>query len=1177
MGAGSFPAAGSAGARVAGGWVSLRSTHPTGHPSGPLRPAGWGAWGWVLFAVWLVCGATIWQTAGAASAAATPGLPTAAEIEAKIKEAEATKGGDEAARTALIEAYKRAASYLDSAKEYAAKATGFTRALNEAPDQAADIRRQVAADEPKPSGPTPEALAALSDDDLTQQLTKVRAEATAAEARIGELDKSIDSITARATEARGRLTDIRQALDQLETEARASPPANQSPEATQAAGWVTATRRQALNAESRALDQELASQAVREDLYRAQREQITLSLKRAKDRQTALQDQEDQRRKREAEEAKRETQAAERAAADKHPLVQEAAKDNARLTETLADLAAAIERFNETSAQIERERKRIDAEFRGARERIDVAGVNQALGQVMIDRRQELPDLRKLRKEMATRNDRIAEATLRQIRFREESRALRDLDSVLAELAAKEPAAQTPEVRKQLADLLEQRRPLIEKALAATDAYIRKQADINEATDQLIQSTGNYDNYLAQHLLWVRSAGALSRPVLATLPAAVAWLLSPSSWLDVVQVLAYESLRSPVLWLGTLAVAILLWRQSSIKRRILATAEPLRRVRTDRFLYTIQAIGLTLIAALPLSLAFLTLGQALSASLDATNFTRTIGHGLLRVALGLYFLRCFRLLCMPGGVADRHFRWDSRVLARIRRHLGWFTPYIVLVSLTAYAAYLNRDTAYSESLGRLVLMAAMLGTAAFLGLLLHPRRGVLARMLADNPSGWANRLSKVWYPALVGTPVALTLLAGLGYLYTAGTLFEALVQTAWLTLGLVLVQQLIVRWLVVTRRNLALQAALERQSARRAQAESREGETTDAPPAVEEPEPDLANLDEQTRELLHASIFVLAVLGLWWLWGPMLPALNYFKKVVLWQTTGLVDGAAQLIPVTAADAGLVVVILFVALVAAKNLPALIEILLLRRSSVNAGTRYAVRTLVSYAITVIAVLASFSNLGLRWSQVQWLVAALGVGIGFGLQEIVANFISGIIILFERPVRVGDTVTIGGTTGIVTKIEIRATTIRNWDRQELIVPNKEFITGRLLNWTLTDQLNRIVITVGIEYGSDARLALGLLTETALANPRVLRDPPPTATLDAFGDSALTLVLRCYLDSMEVRQGVTTEMHLAIEKVFREHGIAIAFPQREIQITAREPIEVRLHSPRTDGGPADAAPHP
>jgi len=1121
---------------------------------------------WLLLLACLTLGASPLRAASAATT--LPGTPTPTEIEARIKQAQSLKGLDEAARTALIDDYRRAAAALDAAAEYAAKAGAFTRALEEAPNQAAEIRKQVAAgqDDVKAAVPGP---VGLSSEELEQQLAKTRTETAAAEARISELDKAIDGAAARTSEARGRVADLRQLLEQLDTDAQAPAPANQSPEATQAAAWVQATRRQALTAESRALEQELASQSARDELYRAQREQQGLDLRRIKERQTQLQEVQDQRRKREAEQARRETEDAQRAAANKHPLVQDAANENAKLTGTLGELAGQLDQFAELLAQTERERKRIESDFRGARERIDVAGVNQALGQVLIDRRQDLPDLRRFRKEIAARNDQIAQATLSQIRFREEQRALRDLDAVLTEMAAANPAAQTDEVRDELAQLLEKRRALIDKALAGTDAYIRKQGEINDAAEQLIQSATDYDAFLAQNLLWVRSTDPLSLTSLSALPGAAAWLLSPRGWMEALQVLGYESLHSPLPAAGLLAVLLLLWKQGAIKRAILATAEPLRRVRTDRFGYTLEAIGLTLVAALPVPLTILLLGHALSASIEATSFTRAIGNGLTKVSLGLYFLRAFRLTCLPGGVADRHFRWESDVLKKIRRHLRWFTPFIVLSSLIAYALYLNRDTVNSDSLGRLVLIGAMLGTTVFLGTLLNPRSGVLARLLAAHPDDWANRLRNLWYAIIVGAPLALGLLAGLGFLYTAGSLFESLVQSAWLALGLVMLQQVIVRWLVYTRRDLALQAAMERQSARRAAAASaagrgaaRDGEATDAPPPVEEPEPDLAILDEQTRKLLHASIFILAVLGLWWLWSPTLPALNIFRKIVLWHSATTVDGAQQLAPVTAADAGLVVVILSVALIAAKNLPALIEILLLRRSSVNAGTRYAVRTLVSYAITAIAILTAFGALGLRWSQVQWLVAGMSVGIGFGLQEIVANFISGIIILFERPVRVGDTVTIGGITGIVTKIEIRATTIRNWDRQELIVPNKEFITGRLLNWTLTDQLNRIVITVGIEYGSDARLALTLLTETAAANPRVLKDPPPLATLDAFGDNALTLVLRCYLETMEIRQGVTTEMHLAIEQAFREHGIGIAFPQREINISARDTIDVRLH---------------
>jgi potassium efflux system protein len=293
----------------------------------------------------------------------------------------------------------------------------------------------------------------------------------------------------------------------------------------------------------------------------------------------------------------------------------------------------------------------------------------------------------------------------------------------------------------------------------------------------------------------------------------------------------------------------------------------------------------------------------------------------------------------------------------------------------------------------------------------------------------------------------------------------------------------------------------------------------------------------------------------------VLPALNVFERVTLWSYKGTVDGAEQAIPVTLADIGLVLVIVTASIAAARNLPALLEILLLQNSAVSAGSRYTIITLTGYTIVAVGALMVFGTLGLSWGQVQWLVAALGVGIGFGLQEIVANFISGLIILFERPVRVGDVVTIGDTDGVVTRIQIRATTVRNWDRKELLVPNKELITGRVINWTLSDQVNRIVIPVGIEYGSDTRKALRLLADVARENERVLDDPAPLISFEGFGNDALTLVLRCYLQTMEYRIDTMTALHQAIDDKFRAAGIGIAFPQRDIHLRSSEPLQVLL----------------
>ena len=169
-----------------------------------------------------------------------------------------------------------------------------------------------------------------------------------------------------------------------------------------------------------------------------------------------------------------------------------------------------------------------------------------------------------------------------------------------------------------------------------------------------------------------------------------------------------------------------------------------------------------------------------------------------------------------------------------------------------------------------------------------------------------------------------------------------------------------------------------------------------------------------------------------------------------------------------------------------------------------------RPCLRYSITIVGIMMGCSLIGLGWSKVQWLVAAMGFGLGFGLQEIFANFLSGLIILFDRPVRVGDVITLENVSGVVSRIRLRTTTVTDGDRKELIVPNKEFITGRVLNWTLSDHVNRVVINVGVAYGSDTQRAAEILQKLAEEHSNVLDDPPPRVTLESFGDSALNFVL-------------------------------------------------------------------
>jgi potassium efflux system protein len=467
---------------------------------------------------------------------------------------------------------------------------------------------------------------------------------------------------------------------------------------------------------------------------------------------------------------------------------------------------------------------------------------------------------------------------------------------------------------------------------------------------------------------------------------------------------------------------------------------------------------------------------------------------------------------------------------------------------------------------------------------LRPSGAIGSFFLQRHSQDWVFRLRHVWYLALVGTPIVLTGLAATGYLYTASVLRVRHNATLLLILCLSLAHGLVMKWISSAKRRLALPenqvAAKESGNGSRqgqgAEARRKEGDahTEGDPPAGEERTRDL---DQRSRTLVNIVTLVLGFFFLWAIWAPVLPALKLAGGTPLWTYATEVDGVKKSVPITLAHLVTAIVAAWITIAAARNLPGVLELLLLNRLPLDAGARYAFNTLLRYAITAIGIAVTFSSVGLSWSSIQWLVAALSVGLGFGLQEIVANFVCGLIILFERPFRVGDVVTIGDHTGTVARIQIRATTVTDWDRRELIVPNKEFITGKLINWALTDSITRVVIPVGVAYGSDTQQTEKLLLKIARENLMVLSQPEPSALFVRFGDNSLNFELRVFVRGLDNRLPVIHHLHLAIEREFRKAGINIAFPQRDIHLDTSGPLELRLVRNPKESGQSQGNPDP
>jgi potassium efflux system protein len=396
------------------------------------------------------------------------------------------------------------------------------------------------------------------------------------------------------------------------------------------------------------------------------------------------------------------------------------------------------------------------------------------------------------------------------------------------------------------------------------------------------------------------------------------------------------------------------------------------------------------------------------------------------------------------------------------------------------------------------------------------------------------------------------------------TFGKLIVKTVAVLALVFLLNELALRWLSMTRRRMVARARSEA-----AQATAEEGAGRPEEEALES-DPELLN-DEGTK-LINLLTLLGLLAGILVVWAQVLPALAVLDSLQLWTQMGVVNGVEVPVPVTLADFIRAVLIAAVGWTALRRIPGLLEIFLRQKAGVTAASAYAATRVFQYSATAILVVSVLSSLGGSWSQIQWAVAALSVGIGFGLQEIVANFISGLIILFEQPIRVGDTVTVGTTSGKVTKIRIRATTIRDFDRRELLVPNKEFITQQLLNWSLSDQVTRWIVEVGVAYGSDIEQAMVEIREAVRAQPLILKDPEPIVTFELFGDNSLLIRARFFMDQLDQRLQVSSNLMLDINRRLNEKGIVVAFPQRDVHLDTSQPLEIRMVERGRDPGSPD-----
>ena len=673
-------------------------------------------------------------------------------------------------------------------------------------------------------------------------------------------------------------------------------------------------------------------------------------------------------------------------------------------------------------------------------------------------------------------------------------------------------------------------------------ALIQKYGELEVVKQEYVVALEDFDRLFVEKLFWVRSSPSLSADTFKDLPEGFNWLFASGRGGELAKgfsgIWRRDSLKLGVL--GLLAVVLLVLRPR-FRNRMKSHLVSIRAVALDEYRNTLEAMGFTLLISVPFSLLMWVLGRQLFSDLEASEWVQGLAEGVMTMAPILFGFIFVRELCRPEGVVESHFRWKKPALKLLRRVVSNIAIVYVPMGVLLTMLFAEPSGQYVHSLGRVLFVLTMLWVAYWVSVLLHPAKGIPAGEIKREPGSWLGRLKFLWYPLAILLPIALAGLALSGYLITALTLNNYLKGSVAIIVGAILLYSLLLRWFTIRERKLALEKRLQERKEKREAAEKAGEEIAVGEEAglLDEDEIDLVQVGVQTRRLLKALVVSGVIAALWFVWAEALPALRSLDA-------SPVIGAA-----TWADLLLGLLVVIATTIVAKNLPGILEIAVLQNLPIDSGSRYAAASLAQYAIVAIGGVLLFQVLPLDWSQLGWAFAALSVGLGFGLQEIVANFVCGIILLFERPIRVGDVVTISNVTGTVSKIRMRATTITDWDRKEFVVPNKEFITGQLLNWTLSNTTNRIVINIGVAYGSDIVKVQEVLMEVLKGHSDLMEDPGPVVTFGNFGDSSLDFTIRCYLPNLDRRLGVTHELYSEIYRRLEEENIEIPFPQRDLHL--------------------------
>ena len=831
----------------------------------------------------------------------------------------------------------------------------------------------------------------------------------------------------------------------------------------------------------------------------------------------------------------------------KNPFIQKELDLNAQLSQYLLEQTEKTNTLTQDELRMRNVLDNLTQTQRTIDEQISALQGTLVLSRIIQQQKQKLPtnlNIQGLSKQIADLRVKIFDIT-------QKRNELYDIDAYISKIEQDENKSFTSAEKAQLTSLLTERRKVASDLIKSLNNQLNLAISLELTQQQITQISDQIQSKLDQQSFWVKSNNPINLDWFKKLPMSLKAQFDgigkkigfPTNFDNLPYLLTY------VFILFVIGGLIFKFKES-IKQRLSVINGEINTLRSDSQWHTPLALFYTALLSLSGTLWFLAACQLLGFFL--VKNPQEFWEWSLRMAAYWWFFSFVLATLRPNGILVRHFGFSKESAAALQDVTKRIIVSVVLLLNTSIFSNVMDTGLANDVLGEINTIVALL----FCIVIIAPRFVRTEKSLSSNTTDQRDRtLLKIMRILLQLVPVILIVLIALGYYYTALNLITHIINTyiAWVVWSLV--RHTIYRGVTVASRRLAYRRLQEKRQQK--QQDSSDASASDDVVVITEQEEGLALNEVRSQLLRFADLFIWTALFaiFYYVWSDLVTVASYLRDITLWQQTSTTEAGVVTETISLFNLIVALIIVVITYILVRNIQGILEVLIFSRVKLSQGTPYTITTLLTYIFVAVGGAWAFSTLGMSWSKLQWLFAALSVGLGFGMQEIFANFVSGIILLFERPIRVGDTVTINGVTGTVAKIRIRAITMIDPDRKEVIVPNKSFVTGQVINWALSNTVTRLVVSVGVAYGSDLDLVKRLLLQAAHEQPSVLKDPEPRALFLTFGASTLDHELRVYVGQISERNDTLDALNRRVNELFAENNIDIAFNQLDIFIKNKD----------------------